>query len=113
MDKKILPNLTTAQLILFIVILNSILLGYLASDINFNRQVSKSNQQNILNLVNETSELLEKQGNFSNAQRAILINQFIHIAQHGGFATKDTQNHMMDMIKNLTAQTNATKLVNR
>ena len=110
MNKKILPHLTTAQLILVIVILDSMLLGYLASDINYNRQVNRQNQQNILSLVNETSELVEKQGNFSNAQRAILINQFIHIAQHGGFATNDKQDHIMGLIRNLTAELNTSKV---
>lgn len=58
MDKILLkwPRLTTAQVILGLTLFIAIWLGFLTADIQYNRQLSMSNQKSILDLVNDAIE---------------------------------------------------------
>jgi len=50
------PKLTTAQVILALVLFIAMWLAFLTTDITYNRQISLSNQQTLLNLVNNGLE---------------------------------------------------------
>ena len=58
MDKILIkwPRLTTAQVILCLVLFIAIWLGFLTTDIQYNRQISIANQKSILELVTNAIE---------------------------------------------------------
>lgn len=94
MDKIIIkwPQLTTAQVILAIVLFISIWLAFLTVDISYNRAVNTANTKTLVDQTNSIHKILEAQGNLSGQQRQQLLHQFAVISQHGGFATQeDTQ----------------------
>jgi hypothetical protein len=105
-------SLGLIQLVIGLLIVNTIGIGYLTSDINFNRQVNKSNAESLLKLVNETAELVAKQGNLSSTQRQVLIGQFSDVANHGGFATNEQIINNNQLLANInkSMSTIATKL---
>src|SRR5690242_2219766 len=91
MDKIIIkwPQLTTAQVILAIVLFISIWLAFLTVDISYNRAVNTANTKTLVDQTNAIHKILEAQGNLSGQQRQALLHQFAVISQHGGFATQE------------------------
>src|SRR5690349_24533851 len=83
------PRLTTAQVILGLVLFIAIWLGFLTTDIQYNRLVNTLNTKNLVNQTISLQELVERQGNLSASQRQLLLDQFVQISEHGGFATQD------------------------
>jgi len=92
MDKILLkwPRLTTAQVILALTFFIAIWLGFLTTDIVYNRALNSANTASIAEQTNAIHDLISKQGNLSNSQRQTLIQQFEDISKHGGFATNES-----------------------
>lgn len=101
------PRLTTAQAILALVLFIALWQGFLTTDIQYNRGINSGNQQTLIQLVNETHDLINKQGNLSASQRSSLIHQFSEIAQHGGFATKEDTAQNLNLTHLNTARIHA------
>lgn len=104
------PRLTTAQVILALTMFIAIWLGFLTVDIQYNRQISFINQNNLVTLSNDTHALLERQGNISIAQRQQLLNQFVNITEHGGFVTQEDIKENKAIIADLNHSFAATDL---
>ena len=102
------PKLTTAQVILFLVLFIAIWQAFLTLDIQYNRQVNYGNQQSLVEQAKETREILDKQGNLSAHSRQVLINQFSSVAQHGGFATNERQISNNNFLRHIDSQLNQT-----
>jgi len=94
MDKILIkwPQLTTAQVILAMVLFISIWLAFLTVDITYNRAVNTANTKTLVEQTDSIHKLIDAQGNLSSRQRQALLHQFAIISEHGGFATQeDTQ----------------------
>jgi hypothetical protein len=81
------PKLTTAQVILCLVLFIALWLGFLTADIQYNRTINTMNTKNLVNQASSIQDLINKQGNLSSAQRQAIFAQFAELSKHGGFAT--------------------------
>lgn len=105
MDRPFLgrfKRITNVDMLLFMTAALIIWMGYLTADIQYNRTLSMTNQQNLAlqnsenhNQTVQIKRMVERQGNLSANTRNQLLAQFSYAAEHGGFATNAsmTQNH--------------------
>lgn len=111
MDKPFLGRLrriSNAEMIMVMVGILIVWVGYLTADIQYNRSLSITNQQNlaiqngeIQNQTDQLKHIIEAQGNLSAGTRNQLMQQFTHASEHGGFATNDTQQNITNIISGL------------
>jgi biopolymer transport protein ExbD len=105
MDKPFLGrfrSLTNAQVIFVMLSVLLVWVAYLTADIQYNRQISVANQQNLAEQNEQIGTVLERQGNISLHTRNALLTQFEYAANHGGFATNATVQENTRALDNLT-----------
>lgn len=82
------------RIIMVVVIANLIFIGYIASQLNYNSQLNRQNQANIIQLINE-------QGNITTSQRQSLIEELENVSNSGGFSTHNQQIQNYHLLLNI------------
>jgi len=94
-------KLKIAEAILIMQAISIVITTVFISDINYSRQINQANSRTLLTLTNETTQLVEQQGNISNSQRSQLLQALAAVNSHGGFATTEHLEQINETLQQL------------
>jgi hypothetical protein len=99
--KRLLRRFGVVEMVIGLLLFVAALQSVQFADYNYNRQLSQTNQQLLLQNQHETEQLLQLQGNLSQATRQKILDQFVMLSKHGGPATGDIQKTNQELLLRL------------